>query len=729
MPHHSTTQAFEPPSIEIHSKVQTEKEGPPVPDNSGFDLNIPEFHSPPIDTTHEEDMDLGAPATPPAFAEPEPEPLHISSSISPVRPEASDVPRSVHKGYVSPQAAVDAIDRAFGDIDLDLAGGDGYAVDANVDMDVDTSPSEHRVQALVPVRSPSPRMTVAAPQSFEVAPRQVPQSLHTVPKPPRIQTFVVPDISTFNVRFKRPESSQHSFFSRAFSQNATTQATSAVTSKTNTSHLSWNAALAEEQISTQLRKESPAASPAQGSLPGLLLEGKQSPSRLMKSSPRGVPNAKDTSGVSTGAVAPHVEPAQSTVVSAVVSSDLHSSPDLTSPRRHSEQSTRPSSVSTTAPQELSTTPSPSILPPRKPQPLSGVSLVDTLNKLRRDHLQSRQSILRENSGEPASIENVGILKSPSPASRKPHLSSPTQSHMLPILSQSQAQDPRISSPPPSLDSIRSLSKRLSRPDSKSNRSELVRQSGSPPPAISSSSSSPPTDTPPLRAACIPTSITTPIPAASTQTANLSASSVSTRRPLPVPFEGFISSPTIQGPVSSQSTVVSKSRTQQPPRCVSGASFESFIVKVPPDSKERTTASEDAVVPRVVPRMRQMARKRTSQRPLHWLPPSPKVTSEQMVAADIHGGTDLPPNAARTLTPGRTSSPVQCHVGDMMVEIHTNQPQAGVDADQLLNLADMHLKSGGATSHPEESPDVSMNPEVRYLRHAGSGSSKTFFCYI
>ena len=101
----------------------------------------------------------------------------------------------------------------------------------------------------------------------------------------------------------------------------------------------------------------------------------------------------------------------------------------------------------------------------------------------------------------------------------------------------------------------------------------------------------------------------------------------------------------------------------------------------------------------------------------------------MVAADIHGGTDLPPNAARTLTPGRTSSPVQCHVGDMMVEIHTNQPQAGVDADQLLNLADMHLKSGGATSHPEESPDVSMNPEVRYLRHAGSGSSKTFFCYI
>lgn len=728
MPHHSTTRTFELSSVEIHPRVQ---EGPPAPDNSRFDLDIPEFHSSPIGTTHEEDMDFGAPATPPALAEPEPEPLHISSSISTARPEASDVPRSVREGYVTPQAAVDAIDRAFGGIDLELAGGDGYAVNANVDMDVEPSPPEHRVQALVPVRSPSPRTAVAAPQSSEVPPTQVSQSLRTVPKPPRTQTFVVPDISTFNVRFKRPESSQHSFFSRAFSQNATTQATSkAITSKTNTSHLSWNAALAEEQIPTQLRKDSPAASPKEGSSPGPLLESKASPSRLMKSLSGGAPDAQDTSGVSTGVVASHVESAQSTVVSAVVSSDLHSSPDLTSPRRHSEQSTRPPSVSTTAPQQLSTTPSPSILPPRRPQPLSGASLVDTLNKLRRDHLQSRQSILREDSGEPSKIENVEKLKSPSPAQRKLHSSSPMQSQMPPFSSQSQAQELQISPPPPSLDSIRSLSKRLSRPDSKSNRSELAWPPGSPPPAISSSSSSrPTTSTPPLRAACIPTSISTTTSAASTQTANFSASSVSTRRPLPVPFEGFISSPTTQGPISSQSTVANKSRTQQSPRCVSGASFESFIVKVPPDSKDRTTASEDAAVPRVVPRMRQMARKRTSQRPLHWLPPSQNVTSERMVAADIHGETDLPPKAARTSTSGPASSPVQRDVDDMIIDMHTNQPRAGVDADQLLNLADMHLKSSGATSHPEESPDVSMNPEVRYLRHAGSRSSKTFFCYI
>ena len=640
------------------SRVQAEKEGLPAPENTRSDLNVPDFYP-----TYEEDMNLGNPATPPASTEPEPEPIHISSSVSPVRPEASNAPEGVHEEYANPQAAVDAIDRAFGHIDLDVSGGDG--VDANVEMDVDPSPPERHVQSPPPAHS-SPRTNAAAPQGPDMAPAKVPQTLHSVPAPlPRVPTYVVPDISSLNVRFNRPESSHNTFFSRALGQNTTALATSKIpTSEANASKLPLNTALPEERIPTPLRDPSSSASPNGASSPAPPSENKPSPPRLVESSLGGVP---DTPAASIGAVATQVEPNPSKSASPVVGSNIHLPPDLTSTRRSAE--------STIAPQR------PSTMPPRKRLPLGGASLVDTINKIRQDHLQSM---------DPAS--GVRKLKSTSPATRDPRPSPPMQSQ-IPFVS-SQAQETSIPPRPPLLDPIRSLlSKRLPHPDSK--QSEPMPLA---PPSLamsSSSSSHRMTDT--------------PTTGASTQTTNLSTSSASTRRPLPVPFEGFISHlPATQRSLSSQIPASGKSRKQQSPHRVSGAAFESFIVKVPRKDKEPTKLSEDSAVSRAVPR--QMARKRTSKRPRKW---TQNISAKETVAFDTRD--ELINAATETSSSRRTSSPVQHGDDDkMVVDTETKQDGAGVDADRLLDLADIHLKSSVTTSHIEESPDVLMYPEVRYL---------------
>ncbi|KAL4080854.1 hypothetical protein J3A83DRAFT_84184 [Scleroderma citrinum] len=588
-------------------------------------------------------MVTGAPATSP--------PVHISSSVSPVRPGTDNTPRRVHEEHVSPQTAVDAIDRAFGDIDLDLVDGDGCAVEGGIDMDVDTSAPQHCDQSPPPVCSPFLQPNPTAPQNLVVAPVQVPKPL----PPPR--TFIVPDISSYNVRFKRPESSQLTFFSRAFGQNAVTQATSKITTpEKRVSSSSRDVASVDVPTKELWHKESVSA-PPEVSSPGPVPGSTPSLPHPSVSVSGGVPAVKDLPRVSTDAAAMHYELTPPTAISADGSA-LHSPSDFTYPQQSSipqpsEQPTRPTSAPsliTATPQQLLNTPSTPILPPRKPPPPLGVSLVDTLNQIRREHLKSRQSMHHAKTGEPVEIDK-NVEKPVSPPRREPHPPSPTESQAPPAPSQPQAQEPPISSQAPSLDSLRSLlhEKRHSHPASKAMESEPTGLPGSPLLSIAPSSSRSATDTPPLLAR-VPTSTAIATPAVSTQTANTPGTNLSTRRPLPVPFEGFISqTPATQRTISSRNPVDSQSRTHRSPRRHTMASFESFIVKVRHGEKEGTEASEDSVVPRAapaVPRVRQMARKRASQRPKQW--------------------------------------------------------------------------------YPQEAPDVSVNPEVRYLVHEDSVSSKTSF---
>ncbi|KAI6027567.1 hypothetical protein BKA83DRAFT_243351 [Pisolithus microcarpus] len=700
----------------------------------------------PVGSMPEYDMDVGSCPASPAFPEPSP-PRTCSPSSSPGRLCINDT-RTYVLVLVNQLTGMTTVDLPFGDIDdidLDLGNADDDVADAGLDMDVDGIYEQNLTEARNDRRGVMDLKVngdVAAKEPCEnMGSREIPQvSLglktiarssikssdkvgtashdHLVPLESSTQAqssklssettiglllgavpsvpkeFVLPDVSSYSVRFNRPESSQSSFFSRAFGSNTSTPAITMPL-------------ISKESIIEETASRSGAVVEVQAPKPNreglLLVAGLSSESTkehsgaedLSQSPTSGLaaltePSTQNTCGPPTSEVklSTTTQEAETPLSTGVLSVRPSGSENSFVPSWEGDpsssvqssvvlpavQSPKPPSRSTSATpavQTHATTSCPSIPPPCKPPPLSSASLVDTLNQIRRDHLQAK--VARRKSKEPA-LQSENRLEQTTP---QPLASNEVRSPSTPPQSQA-SRGSRFHRESSSRTPLR-LSLHDQRPTSSGLEPSLSEAVGHPTPrSVSESSSST------CSATMEPsTHLLADAPNFATTTTATSASSATIPHPtspafprrVPASFEEFISkSPTTDRSLLTQPRPGGPSPSQRSPRRSIGVPFDRFIVKAP-RGRNSTSTSEESTL---------------------------RASSSSVARV---AGTCLPSQACDVPDDAIKEGQWPQHDGNCVIddkssaEVRTDDPHTGFDADQLLELADVHLESSELNIHP------------------------------